>query len=177
MPPHSRYVLQAAALLHEIGRARSAGKNPGKHHKRGERLVRKLKPPAGWSDEDMLWLGALIRHHRGRLPKAVTVSHIVGGDQTRRAELLYLVGILRLANALDESLKGLVRELAVSQQNGSIVVRFHGIAPMSREAERIAQARYLLEMVCHRPIVLRMLRGQRGRPSGTARTRLPAKKK
>jgi len=40
-----RFILQAAALLHEVGRSR---KNKA-HHKESYRMIRRMKPPVGWT--------------------------------------------------------------------------------------------------------------------------------
>ena len=147
--PRERQLLEAAAILHEIGRS----KGSGGHQKRGERMVAKLAPPLGWSEEDMRCLAALVRFHRGPLPKPGN-SAFVGVERKRRAELLRLTGVLRLANALDESHRGTLREFTVSRTNEAIVVKVRGLRRMSRDAERIARARYLLETICRRPVQL-----------------------
>jgi len=156
-----REILQAAALLHEVGRSKEIDEQGGGHQKRGQRMVAKLKPPLGWSLEDMQCLGALVRFHRGRLPPGNDPS-FAGLDRKRRTELLRLIGVLRLANALDETHRGQVREIAVSHRDGAVVVSVRGLMPLSREAQRIASARYLLETVCRQPIAIRNLRRQTG---------------
>ena len=46
-----RHIVEAAALLHDIGRS----KTDSGHHKVTYRMVRDLPPPLGWTPEDMLW--------------------------------------------------------------------------------------------------------------------------
>jgi len=166
--PRDRQILEAGAILHEVGRS----KGSGSHQKRGQRMVTKLAPPLGWSSEDMRCLAALVRFHRGRLPKPGD-SAFVGVESKRRGELLRLIGVLRLANAFDESHRGRLHELTVTRHNDVIVVRARGLRLLSRDAERIARARYLLETVCRRPVQLRSLRAPRraARKAATPRRR------
>ncbi len=172
--PEDRKILQAAALLHEVGRGKLADKNPRGHQKRGQRMVAKLKAPLGWSQEDMRCVAALVRFHRGGLPPRNDAA-FVGLDRKRRAGLMRLIGILRLANAFDDNHAGKVRELAVECRNGALMVSGHGLPAMSREAERAARARYVLEMACRRPIGIRFLRARSsGRPHAVRRQRRAA---
>ncbi len=55
----ARRILEAAAILHEIGRSRQ---KKGGHQKRGYRMVCKLKPPLGWSEEEMRSVAVMVRH-------------------------------------------------------------------------------------------------------------------
>jgi len=155
----SRRILQAAALLHEVGRGRIARDQPGRHRKRGQKLIGKLEPPLGWSDDDMRLVGALVRYHRGALPPARSAA-FAEIDPKRRSELMVTMGVLRLANALDEAHRGTVHDIAVTAKDGAAFINGVGVATFSREAERLARARYLLETACRRPIVIRMRRAR-----------------
>jgi len=154
-----RLILEAAAYLHEVGRGKQLHRQPGGHQKRGQRTVAKLKPPIGWSAEDMQCLAALVRFHRGRLP-ARNEAALAGLDRKRRTGLLRMMGVLRLANALDESHRGSVSRLAITREGNTVVVGVEGLRAMSQDAEHAARARYLLETVCRRPILIRMLRNR-----------------
>ncbi len=166
---HSRRILEAATLLHEVGRAKTADHHPREHQKRGRRMISKLKPPLGWSDADMHCLEALVRFHRGKLPPR-NHSAFSGLDRPQRYALLRLLGVLRLANELDESHRETVRDLKVSRQDGAVIVSISGLSAMSRKAERLARARYLLETVLRRPIAIRALRSQAPVKAAAART-------
>ena len=122
-------------------------------------MVAKLKAPLGWCLEDMRCVAALVRFHRGRLPLRSNPC-FAGLDRKRRAGVMRLMGILRLANAFDETHAGKARDLSVTLQKGALIVRCYGLAAMSREAERAARARYLLEMVCRHPIGIHFLRAR-----------------
>lgn len=172
--PRDRLILEAAAVLHEVGRSKDIDEHRGGHQKRGQRTVAKLKPPLGWSPIDMQCLAALVRFHRGRLP-ARNEPAMAGLDRKRRAELLRLMGMLRLANAFDETHGGSVRDLHVSRQNGAVIINARGLQPMGREAERVARARYLLETVCRRPIAVRLSMGRQVAHAAAARSKRAAR--
>ncbi len=147
----SRRLLEAAAILHEVGRGDNHGS--GGHQKRGYRRVAKLKPPLSWSKEDMRCVAAMVRHHRGALPDA-NDSSFVGLPPNRRLQLMSLMGILRLANAFDDLHDHKVTDVSVELQNGGVVVSARGLEEFSTTAQRVARARYLLESICNRPIMI-----------------------
>ena len=105
----------------------------------------------------MQFVGALVRFHRRGLPLRNDAA-FSGLDRKQREELLRLMGILRLANQLDANHRGKFRDLTVTRHDGSVSVNIRGWSAISREAEQVARARYLLETACHRPIALRGLR-------------------
>jgi exopolyphosphatase / guanosine-5'-triphosphate,3'-diphosphate pyrophosphatase len=152
----SRKILEASAILHEVGRR---GQKNGSHQKRGYRMVGKLTPPIGWTEEEMRAVAAIVRHHKGALPSN-DESSFVGLTAQGRSSLLALMGILRLANAFDESHNCEVRDVSLEMQDGSLLVSVRGLQELSATAEKVARARYLLESICQRPIMVRALPAQ-----------------
>ena len=163
----SRAVLQAAALMHDVGKAKGA-KN---HEKNSYRMIRGLARPLGWSAREMELAAVVARYHRGTLPRP-------GGKSMQLLELpdrpmaMELAGVLRLANALD---KGKGREgenaprLEVSLQDRFVLVRAAGYSALDRSAEDVAGARHLLETVLRRPVLVRALRASAGGGKATGR--------
>jgi CHAD domain-containing protein len=151
LPSSSRKLLEAAAILHEIGRGEES--QNGGHQKRGYRKVLKLRPPLGWTKEDMQCVAAMVRHHRGVLPGRRD-SSFVGLPPKRRSEVMTLLGILRLANAFDEAHDHKVTNVSVALHSGGLTVQARGLQKFSVMAERVARARYLLESMCKRPIMI-----------------------
>jgi len=148
--PSQRRILEAAAILHEVGRSKAADG----HQKRGYKAVSKLTPPLGWSEDDMHAVAILVRYHRGALP-VTTNSSFVGLTAKRRKDLLPIIGVLRLANAFDDEHEENISAIKVECHSGEVVVYAEGLRRISRQAERIARARYLLEMTSRRPITVR----------------------
>jgi CHAD domain-containing protein len=140
--PDYRRILEAAAIVHDVGRRKSANG----HLKRGYRMICKLKPPLGWSNEELRCVAAVARYHRGGLPQK-TDSYFVGLSARRRSGLLPVIGILRLANAFDSAHDGKVTRISVQQNDGTLTISGQGLEEISATAERLARARYLLEVV------------------------------
>ncbi len=145
-----RRILEAAALLHEVGRS----KTDRGHHKRAYRLIRKLDVPLGWSAEDLHAVAVVARYHRGELaPSSNAVFAGIGAP--RRRELLALAGVLRLANAFDFAHEKAIASVSLKESDGVIVISGPGFEKLSGTAERLARARYLLETICGISIVVR----------------------
>jgi len=97
-------LLEAACLLHDIGLS-EGGKG---HHKASCRLIMEQKLPFG--SEDRRTVALVARYHRKRMP---------GGDEPDLAELdeearsivLKLASILRIADGLDRTHGGVVKEV------------------------------------------------------------------
>jgi hypothetical protein len=66
-----------------------------------------------------------------------------------------LAGVLRLANAFDSSHDGKVRHLSVERHEQAIVLEADSFNATGANGERIAAARYLLELSCHAAILVR----------------------
>jgi CHAD domain-containing protein len=151
-----RDILQVAALLHEVG----LSKRQKGHHKATYRMIEKLQPPLGWTQEKLRLAAVVSRYHRGALPRPgqKTLAQI---SPAHRQLAVKLSGILRLANAFDADRSGRIQRLDASARNGQFVIAAQGYNPRDRLAESIAAGRHLLEMVCRRPIVVKALRAAR----------------
>ncbi len=64
------------------------------------------------------------------------------------------MGILRLANAFDESHEHEVTDISLDAQDGTVLVSARGLQEFGAAAQTVAQARYLLESICKRPIMV-----------------------
>ena len=149
----ARHVLEAAAVMHDVGRGKD-----GKHRKRGYRMIRKLKTPVGRNEEYLQCVAIVAHYHRGGLPPA---NHPIfeGISAQRRAELMPLAGVLRLANALDESHDQRVSAVELKLNDGALTLYAKGLGnSISPFGEQLAQARYLLESCIKMPIVVKPLR-------------------
>jgi CHAD domain-containing protein len=164
----SRTVLQAAALMHDVGKA----KGQEKHQKKSYRMIRRLERPLGWSAREMEMAAVVARYHRGALPRPRGKSLQVL-ELPDRPIAMELAGVLRLANALDAWL-GRKRDgggdsprLEVRFEDRVVVVRAVGYSALEGSAEDVAAARHLLETVLRRPVLVRGLRAS-ARGSGSA---------
>jgi CHAD domain-containing protein len=157
----SRQVLEAAAVTHDVGRSKN-----GSHRKRGYRMIRELKPPVGGNEEYLQCVAIVAHYHRGGLPPS---NHPIfaGLPAQRRAELMPLAGVLRLANALDDLHDQRISCVMVGRRNGVLTIFAQGLGgSVSPFGEQLARARYLLESCLKVAIVIRPLHVRR-RPVAT----------
>ena len=171
-----RAVLQAAAVMHDVGKA----KGSDNHQKTSYRMIRGMARPLGWSARELELAAVVARYHRGALPhpRGKTLQTLELQDRPTAMEL---AGILRLANALDlraepsgnhrdahergrnersrnEKVNVSGPRLEVGLQERSVVLQVTGYSPMDRSAENVAAARHLLETVLRRPVLVRTLK-------------------
>ncbi len=144
----SRDLLQVAA--HTVGVGDVGAKAS---HKVSARLLLKLKPPPGWSDADMLISALVARCQRGALPASRKSYVELSSENQHLADCLG--GILRLAESLDGEHDQAIREISVHQGNGRIEIIADGYDPLSKQAEKIAAARHLLEHAFNIALILR----------------------
>lgn len=185
-----RPVLQAAAFMHAVGRA----KGMKDHQKKSYRMIRNLPRPLGWSARELELAAMVARYHRGALPRS-------RGKITQRLELpdrpiaILLAGILRLAVALDPHTRnekrgasrfsaprndphwGSANRIEVGLQDQFILVRVEGYSVLDRSAEGVAAARHLLETVLRRPVIVRALRPSLKRARSSVQTGASAEKR
>jgi CHAD domain-containing protein len=148
----AREVLQAAAFMHDVGKA----KGQAGYQKKSYRMIRKLARPLGWSGRELELAAVVARYHRGALPRP-RAAEMQALELPDRHLATQLAGVLRLANALD-TLTGMPPKLAVELRDQLVVVQLPGYAPLDRVAENIAAARHLLETVLRLPVMVKALR-------------------
>jgi CHAD domain-containing protein len=147
-----RALLQAAAFMHDVGKA----KGTENHQKKSYRMIRGLARPLGWSARELELAAVVARYHRGALPHSRR-KNMQAVDLPDRPQAMELAGVLRLANALDMR-NGHAPQLKVGMQDNCVVVRAAGYSALERSAEEVAAARHLLETVLRRPVLVRTLR-------------------
>jgi CHAD domain-containing protein len=142
-----RLLLHAAALLQEVGHF----KKKRAYHKESYRMIRRMKPPVGWTNPDLQLVALLARFHRRALPN---LDHkvLAGYQLPLRQSLLHLAALLRLANAFGAKPYRAVRRLEVENCAGVIVVRAEGYTETDPLTPKLSEAKQLLEFTCHRPV-------------------------
>lgn len=142
-----RWILNAAALMHDVGRAKT---NSG-YHKASARLINKINPPLGWIKGDLRLVALTVRYHRGALPTE-THDGFAALSPSKRRLVQFLGGILRLACACDWEHNRQIAGLQVESVNPVITLRAKGYLDSTPLAGHIAAARHLLELTCRRPV-------------------------
>lgn len=158
-----RSIVQAAALLEDVGRARG---NKG-HHKESYRLIRKLPLPLGWKPSELQLLALAARYHRKALPQLKHKEFSSLSASFRQATLL-LAGILRLAICYEQS-PTQIRRLDLEVTLDGLLIRAYGFDGEEPLLSKLATAKHLLEIACRRPIVT--LPGMAGTPLRTTGTK------
>ncbi len=167
-----RDVLYAAALFHDVGKAK--GKKG--HHKESQELIQKHGTPLGWAERVMPRAAVVARFHCGVLP---TRNHNALRDLLPEEQkmIIGLSAILRLANAFDCAHDGHVRciwteaagprkkprtngflQKTALGRNEVLVLVADGYNAMSSTARAVAAERFLLENILRRPILVRAAR-------------------
>jgi len=147
--PDARLVLEAAALLHNIG----VSKTRKKYHLASYRMIRRLDPPLGWSEETLRYIALIARFHRGPIPRPEQKAFSGIPDRQRRSIIL-LCGILRLASAFDLLHQKRIQRLELKKAGGFVRITAPGYSGSDASAEKLAAARHLLEIACGFPILI-----------------------
>jgi CHAD domain-containing protein len=162
--PHhdSRIVLEAAALLHDVGRA----KGDKSHHKDSFNLIQGMAVPTGWTPRELALAAVVARYHRGALPR-LRSQEMQKLDLPDRKVAVQLSGVLRLANRLDLR-NGTDPHVHVEVRDRVVTVHVAGYRPLERSAEGIAAAGHLLETVLRKPVLVRGMRVASGEKRATS---------
>ena len=121
-PEDARFILETAAILHDVGRARAERG----YHKASYRLVRSLDPLFGLNPAHLRLAALVARYHRGALPRP-THKRLAGIAGEQRRLVTFLAGILRLADAFDSARDGHILGLEASQSPEVILIRAEGL--------------------------------------------------
>jgi exopolyphosphatase/guanosine-5'-triphosphate,3'-diphosphate pyrophosphatase len=136
LPPQARVLLEAGALLHDVGhRVSHRG-----HHKHGEYLALNGDIP-GLEGRDRNLVGAVVRYHnRKSEPASHHPSYSVLNNADKRVARR-LASIVRIAEGLDHSHRERVEKLHASFQRGAVAIQVEARGDADedlRDAERSA---------------------------------------
>jgi exopolyphosphatase/guanosine-5'-triphosphate,3'-diphosphate pyrophosphatase len=152
----ARSALTAAALLHDVGKAKG---NKG-HQKASMKMIQKHGAPIGWKAADLQRAAIVARFHCGALPtrKHKSLRDFLPDEQKG---IIQLAAILRLANAFDAKHDGRIRGIQIAngqikaKVNETLTIAAEGYAPLGPSAQMIAAERHLLETVLRRPVIVK----------------------
>jgi exopolyphosphatase / guanosine-5'-triphosphate,3'-diphosphate pyrophosphatase len=122
LPSAAGKLLEAAALLHDIGHFVSATA----HHKHSAYLVANSDLP-GFTDKERLTVAALCRFHRKSMPQP-RHSHFQALESDSRRVVMCLAPLLRIADALDRGHEQKVQKVTSLLRNGALVLRLEAEA-------------------------------------------------
>jgi exopolyphosphatase/guanosine-5'-triphosphate,3'-diphosphate pyrophosphatase len=146
LPASARRLLEAAAVLHDIGIAVSFHR----HHKHTYYLVANADMP-GFSDRERLLVATVARYHRRSTPDRdrADLAHLTVGELVLVRKL---AAILRVANALDASHQQPVRRLRADASDGAVRLRLSIRGPADLEVWDVRREAALFREVFRRRI-------------------------
>ncbi|MGB3297446.1 MAG: Ppx/GppA phosphatase family protein [Phormidesmis sp.] len=145
-----RSVLEYAALMHDIGQYISF-----RGYHKNSRYILERTDPRGFTDEEMLLIGHVIRYHRKANPKTKHKKFKRLSDSNQQIVWM-LAGLLRTAIGLDRSKSQLVSRTACEIEKDSLKITIFGSSSGSDGLEIELWAamcdRHVLEKAIERPI-------------------------
>jgi exopolyphosphatase/guanosine-5'-triphosphate,3'-diphosphate pyrophosphatase len=141
LPAGARGLLEAAALLHDVGHAVS----PNRHHKHTFYLVANADIP-GFSDQERKLVALVARYHRRSAPERhrEDLEDLPAADfRTVRR----LVALLRIADSLDRSHHQPVHALRAAHRDGAIRLQARARGALDLELWDVAREASLFRAV------------------------------
>ena len=141
LPLAARRILEAAAVLHDIGVAVSFHR----HHKHTFYMVANADMP-GFSDHERELVATVARYHRRSTPDRDRgdLAHLSGSEM---GTLRKLAALLRIANALDASHQQPVRGVRAQLRDGAVTLRLRTRGPADLELWDVQrEARFFREV-------------------------------
>ena len=147
-----RKLLEYAAILHDIGYYVSARG----HHRHALQMIM-MEPLMDFSREEKTVIANLARYHRKTLP---TIEHtaygILSEEDKRRVDMM--APLLRIADALDRSHQGLVKELFCELREDALIIYVGSDGDMPIETAALDRKADMFRQVHRRDAQLRVLR-------------------
>lgn len=147
----SRYelLLYVAALLHEIGQFVGTAA----YHKHSMYLIENSEL-FGLSKNDLLIVALVARYHRRSSPKPDHEGY-AQLDRERRIAVSKMAAILRVADALENSHSGRVKEIHCHREKSRLVISAAGVEDLSLEQLALQQKGPLFEEIFGLEVLLR----------------------
>ncbi|GAP20929.1 HD domain-containing protein [Leptolinea tardivitalis] len=146
-----RFILQCAAILHDIGWV-EGWKN---HHKTALRIIleTKLLP---FDHHNRLIIGSIARYHRKALP-VISHDHFASMNPADRKRVQILASFLRLADGLDRTHRGKIRDLACKIKKNRILIFCSSAFPAVEEWRGGIEKSDLLSLVTDKEIQIKIV--------------------
>jgi exopolyphosphatase/guanosine-5'-triphosphate,3'-diphosphate pyrophosphatase len=149
LPASACRLLEAACFLRDVGHFVS---DMG-HHKHSHYIVRN-SDLAGFTDQERTFISLLCRYHRKAMPAPRHGEfQLLNAEQKRT--LMYLVPLLRIADALDRSREQVVEEIRLQLQNGFFELALTASSDASLERWAVGAAADNFRAVYGRELKLR----------------------
>jgi exopolyphosphatase/guanosine-5'-triphosphate,3'-diphosphate pyrophosphatase len=145
-----RLLLEAAAFLHDLGRATDdSGKD---HHKESARLIREHRWQS-FTPGEVAVIAEVARYHRKSLPQA-THEDFAALSPMDQATVEILAALLRIADGLDRTHRGLVTRVKAEIAAERITLHLYGSAEAQAEQAGGKRKSDLAENLFRREVVV-----------------------
>lgn len=145
----ARELLEAAALLHDIGWSQS---DKG-HHKASMKLILKSDLD-GWNKREQLMIANIARYHRKALP-ATRHKAFMRLSQMQQTVVRKTASFLRLADAMDYSHQRLISKVDCSIGSKKVSLSLSKLRNIDQEKQKILKKGDLFEQTFTRKIKLK----------------------
>lgn len=147
-----RKLLEYAAILHDIGYYVSAKG----HHRHALQMIM-MEPLPDFTRDEKTVIANLARYHRKALPSLDHTAFGILSDENKQ-KVLRLAPLLRLADALDRSHQGLVKELFCELRDDALTIYVGADNEMPVETAALDRKADMFRQVYKRDATLRVLR-------------------
>jgi exopolyphosphatase/guanosine-5'-triphosphate,3'-diphosphate pyrophosphatase len=151
MGDEDRFLLQCAAILHDIGWV-EGWQN---HHKTALRIILET-PLLPFSHHERLIIGSIARYHRKALP-SMAHDHFASLAPQDRKRVQMLSSFLRLADGLDRTHRGKIRDLSCKLQKNKIKILCTSDSPAIEEWKGGYQKLDLLSLMTDKEIQIKIV--------------------
>ncbi|MDZ4179859.1 MAG: Ppx/GppA phosphatase family protein [Coriobacteriia bacterium] len=127
LDPETRYLLETAALLHDVGYHIAYER----HHKHSYHLISYADLP-GFAEKELRLIAAIARYHRGALPKTRHEA-LVDLNRADRTLVSQLAALLRLADGIDRSRGRRVQTMELDLTGAHLRVALSGSSALDVE--------------------------------------------
>jgi len=152
-----RYHLACAAWLHDTGWSTS----PDEHHKRSMEIVLNDRALPMTSEERKI-VGSVVRYHNGLPDKGH--SNLAGLEFYQRKTVFALAALLRIADSLDASHRGVVKSLEVKAGPRRVNLIGSHVGDIEEERGSLARKKDLFEKTFRRKCQVAWVPERLGRP-------------
>lgn len=142
LPREAREWIEYAGILHNVGYAI----NRSAHHKHSQYII-EHGDLSGFTEREQLIISNIARYHRRSAPKS-SHDHYMRLAPDDRDVVKQLSAVLRMANALDRSKRGIVTSVQAIVSGSALEVRFGAIDDAAVELTSLeGQAQYVYRML------------------------------
>ncbi len=144
MPERELEILEAAAILHDIGYAVAA-----KSHNKHSRDIILKEGVKGFTDKEVKMIACIARYHRGNLPDKNRHELYGSFSKNDRKIIKRLAGILKFADGLDVEHKTLIKDIDIEFDSENHIMKIYLIKNNNNEGLDITKSlrkRDLLEI-------------------------------